>query len=447
MPFINTNDNYVKEYCKTHPEADLYLNELIELKNKQLLKYGIPEKGGLGELSYDVNSQDWFKDVKSVQIDLLKELKRVCDENGLKVFLIYGSLLGAVRSGGMIAGDDDIDVALLREDYDKLVKMTDSFKRPYFLQNNYNDDCFYGGYIKLRNANTTAINPQNWYANCCEGIFIDIFPIDKGYTSSIKEHFKLKKIHHLQRLLYAKSYGFFRSFKDMSLLVWKFYKYAGKIIPRQKLLEKLDAVLKENDTNASNKLKNKLGIYSHYSENCMPRYLPADAFEDICRMEYEGIEFYAPKLWDDVLFKLYGARYLTPSNGNDEFHAFYKADVPYSNYKRRFTRLFTSIPDKNKKILIVGDAELYCEYLKRFPSSAYKPYKFIHKAKYDELNSFNKDEIFLVVAAFDFLDIEAKIRNLGYRNYCIYVYNREWLLLPNINFSNKLYHIEKSQEN
>ena len=34
MPFINTNDNYVKEYCKTHPEAELYLNELIELKNK-----------------------------------------------------------------------------------------------------------------------------------------------------------------------------------------------------------------------------------------------------------------------------------------------------------------------------------------------------------------------------------------------------------------------------
>ena len=49
MPFINTNDNYVKEYCKTHPETELYLNELIELKNKHLVKYGIPEKGGLEE--------------------------------------------------------------------------------------------------------------------------------------------------------------------------------------------------------------------------------------------------------------------------------------------------------------------------------------------------------------------------------------------------------------
>lgn len=447
MPLINTNEAFVKDYCKKHPETAAVLHDLLELKNRQLFKYGIPEKGGLEELTDDINSKEWFKNVKSVQLDLLKELKRVCDENNLKVFLIYGSLLGAVRSGGMIAGDDDIDVALFREDYDKLVNLTDSFKNPYFLQNNYNDDCFYGGYIKLRNANTTAINPQNWYVNCCEGIFIDIFPIDKGYSSSVKEYFKLKKIHHLQRLLYAKSYGFFRSFKDMSLLVWKFYKYAGKIIPRQKLLEKLDAVLKENDTNASNKLKNKLGIYSHYSENCMPRYLPADAFEDICRMEYEGMEFYAPKLWDDVLFKLYGARYLIPSNLNNGLHAFYKADVPYSNYKKRFTRLFTSIPDKNKKIVVVGDEELYREYLKRFSSSTYKPYKFIHKAKYEELNSFNKDEIFLVVAAFDFLDIEAEIRNLGYRNYCIYVYNREWLLLPNINFSNKLYHIEKSQEN
>lgn len=446
MPLINTNDSYVKEYCKTHPEADLYLNELIELKNRQLLKYGIPEKGGLEELSYYVNSKDWFENVKSVQLDLLKELKRVCDENGLKVFLIYGSLLGAVRSGGMIAGDDDIDVALFREDYDKLVNLTDSFKNPYFLQNNYNDDCFYGGYIKLRNANTTAINPQNWYVNCCEGIFIDIFPIDKGYSSSVKEYFKLKKIHHLQRLLYAKSYGFFRSFKDMSLLVWKFYKYAGKIIPRQKLLEKLDAVLKENDTNASNKLKNKFGIYSHYSENCMPRYLPADAFEDICRMEYEGIEFYAPKGWDDVLFKFYGSKYLMPSKLNDEFHAFYKADVPYKNYKHRFTRLFTSVPDKTKKIVVVGDEELYNEYLKRFTSSAYKPYKFISKAEYSELRNLKTDEVFIVIAAFNFLDIETDIRNLGYRDYAIYVYNRDWLLLPNIGFSKQLYCAEKSED-
>ena len=56
-------------------------------------------------------------DMKEIQLELMDELDRVCREQGITYFLAYGSLLGAVRHGGFIPWDDDIDVGMLRPDY------------------------------------------------------------------------------------------------------------------------------------------------------------------------------------------------------------------------------------------------------------------------------------------------------------------------------------------
>ncbi|MCR5762981.1 MAG: LicD family protein [Treponema sp.] len=440
MAYINTNDYYVKEYCKKHKDVNTAFDELDELKRLHLGQYGVSVKGGIEDVLYDVNKKTWFKNLKEVQIDLLKELKRICDKNGINLYLIYGSLLGAVRSGGMLSGDDDIDVALMREDYDKLLSLAAEFKSPYFLQNNYNDDCFYGGYIKFRNSQATAINPQNWYVSCNEGIFIDIFPIDKSNGSAIKEFLKLKKIHFLQRLLYAKSYGFFSSFKDMPLFVWKFYKCFGKLFKRDSLLNKLDSAFKSNDGKG-----NKLAIYTHYGKSASARYMKSSLFEKSITMTYEGMDFLAPAGWDQVLYGFYGENYLIPSNLKNEFHAFYKADVPYSYYKKRFTSLFTSQPDKNKELMFVGEKELFLEYQKRFPHSSYKPKDFIDSEKLELLKDYSFDAVHIVIGAFDFLSVEKLIRDYGFRDYSIYIYNRDGLLLPNIKSSKNKYKIEKER--
>ncbi|MCR5063460.1 MAG: LicD family protein [Treponema sp.] len=438
MAYINTNDLYIKYYCKKHPEADGVLENLLEQRNQWLCRYGNPVQGGISE---NGSSLKEISKVKAVQLDLLRELKRVCDENGLKLFLVYGSLLGAVRSGGMIDGDDDIDVAMLREDYDKLILLTDQFKSPYFLQNNYNDNCFFGGYIKLRNSETTAINPMNWYINCNEGIFIDIFPIDKSFELKKRENRKLWKIHHLQRLLYAKSYGFYAEFNDMPLLVWKAYKYFGKLLSRQKLLRLFDKLCRLGDTNSK-----KLGIYTHYSEKISARYVPAFAYENPITMTYEGIDFYAPEYWDDILCSFYGYGYLTPSFDKEGFHAFYKSDVPYQKYKSRFTRLYGSAPNKQKRLILVGDQELFTEYKIRFPSSTYKPDYSFTVEEIEALKEYKSSDTYLVIAAFNFLSVEEKIRSLGFTDYSIFIYDRSWLLLPDISASERKYKMEKLNE-
>ena len=97
------------------------------------------------------------KKIWAVQIDLLAELLRVCREHDIKVSAFAGTVLGAVRHKGFIPWDDDIDVCMDRENFNKLLAITDTFNYPYFLQTAYNDQEFFIGYARLRNTLTTGV--------------------------------------------------------------------------------------------------------------------------------------------------------------------------------------------------------------------------------------------------------------------------------------------------
>ena len=122
-----------------------------------------------------------MKEVWAIQLDLLAEFDRVCRKNNIKYFASGGTALGAIRHKGFIPWDDDMDLMMMRDDYDKLLEIAPKeFKSPYFLQNKYNDPCSNETISKFRNINTTALL-ENEVGSCfdyCKGIFIDIFPLD-----------------------------------------------------------------------------------------------------------------------------------------------------------------------------------------------------------------------------------------------------------------------------
>lgn len=121
-----------------------------------------------------------MKEVWAVELDLLIELLRVCEKHKIKIFASGGTLLGAIRHKGMIPWDDDIDMMMLREDYDKLCEIAPKeFRDPYFFQTAYNDVGCTRTHAQLRNSRTTAIlKTEKEYATFNQGIFIDIFPLD-----------------------------------------------------------------------------------------------------------------------------------------------------------------------------------------------------------------------------------------------------------------------------
>ena len=379
--------------------------------------------------------------VHEVQKNLLIELKNVCEKYHLTYFMMYGTLLGAVRHDGVIPWDDDIDVALPRDDYNKLLEVAkEEFTGNYFLQTPWNDNCFYGGYSKLRDTQTTAIEEKNWWVHCCEGISIDIFPLDHGYGNKWKAKRKRHKIRFYQRLLYAKAYGYFARFLNMPLLIWKFYKYLGLPFSREKLADKLNQIMEKGDTGE----KAPYGIFTHYTKGKDTKLFRNSDFAQTVKLQYDDLRLPAPAGYDAVLKARYGRDYMDvqPRKRGELRHAFYSVNVPYQNYQKRFSGLFKPAPASDQEIILFGDDIVIEEYFKRY-GMQYCPGHIVHVAGVCEKKEYHgipveeferfqvKDmgKVYPVICTIYFREAEGRLRRAGYRDYYFYIPHREWIRL------------------
>lgn len=122
-----------------------------------------------------------LKQIWKVLLDIFEEFIRICGNHGLRYYIDGGSLLGTVRHKGFIPWDDDLDVAMPREDYDKFLEIAaGELTSPFVVQNSLFDEEYTNGYSRIVNCQTTAIN--RFYADngfhFHMGIGLDIFPLD-----------------------------------------------------------------------------------------------------------------------------------------------------------------------------------------------------------------------------------------------------------------------------
>lgn len=118
------------------------------------------------------------KEVKRISLEIFKKIEEVCEELNIDCWVMYGTLIGAVRHGGFIPWDDDFDVAMRREDYEKFIDYCHKNKSalsPYYVDHfSFNND--YPFYIaRVCDPNYTLIFENLKYSS---GIFIDIYPFD-----------------------------------------------------------------------------------------------------------------------------------------------------------------------------------------------------------------------------------------------------------------------------
>ncbi|WP_268912873.1 LicD family protein [Lentilactobacillus sp. SPB1-3] len=143
--------------------------------------------------------------IQAIELQSYKFFRDLCEKNNLKYFALGGTLLGAIRHRGFIPWDDDMDIGLPREDYDKLLQIvaTQLSDTKYFFQTPFSDDNYALSYGKLLNRHT-YIEEKNNYNDAKKGVFIDVFPIDKISTSVEKQRAQMQKIRRLDSRLYLK---------------------------------------------------------------------------------------------------------------------------------------------------------------------------------------------------------------------------------------------------
>ena len=130
-------------------------------------------------MNYVNVSSDDKRKIQCLELDILKEVDKICRRNGIHYTLGYGSLIGAIRHNGFIPWDDDIDICLLRKDYDKFKEICKSeMDDKYFYQSNDTDPEYYLLYDKIRLNGTIFKESHLSVYNIHHGVYIDVFPID-----------------------------------------------------------------------------------------------------------------------------------------------------------------------------------------------------------------------------------------------------------------------------
>lgn len=135
-----------------------------------------------------------LRKMQLIQLEMLKEVDRICKEHNIKYCIIAGTMLGAIRHKGYIPWDDDADIAMLREEYDKFTDVCEREldKSKFYFQDHKNTDGYRWGYGKLRRKDTVFIRKGQEHMPYESGVFIDIFPLDQ--TPNTKSMRKLYDI-------------------------------------------------------------------------------------------------------------------------------------------------------------------------------------------------------------------------------------------------------------
>lgn len=249
-----------------------------------------------------------IKEVQSISLEILKFIDKVCKENDIKYSLCGGTLLGAIRHKGFIPWDDDIDIFMLRQDYDKFLKIMDEdsktnkkYKALHFGENC--KDYFYR-FTKVVDLDTaltesTYITPQDM------GVFVDIFPMDDVDTKNIKKVVK-KKDHILRWLTYATNNKNKTNYKSPVKKIAKFIAVAyAKSFGWKHWTKKSEKYATSFNNKGFDHIFAFSGAYG------IKDVFPKSMFDEFVELDFEGYKFPAIKQWDMYLKQLYGD-YMTP---------------------------------------------------------------------------------------------------------------------------------------
>lgn len=254
--------------------------------------------------------------IHQIQLEMLKEFHNFCTENKLRYFIIGGTLLGAVRHGGFIPWDDDVDIGMPRKDFIRLQKLW-SEKAPKHLQLFYDLTGKSPYYMpKIMNLKTKVYYP---YAFKETHVYIDVFPFDGTSPIKLVRNSNVYVLYFLIKLyLWISEEGwlFLKRFRhstnkvikkikrQASFIIFSFIRLLPFRLP-ERIRKLIETLASKYDYDNSEYVVNYYGMYRKRE------IVKREWLEPQVLIKFEDMELYAPKDWHSYLTHIYGD-YMTP---------------------------------------------------------------------------------------------------------------------------------------
>jgi lipopolysaccharide cholinephosphotransferase len=241
-----------------------------------------------------------------IQLEILTELDRICKKHDIKYSMDGGTLLGAVRHGGFIPWDDDVDVIMTRVEYERFFEIcgTELDESRFFLQEHRTDSHYRVGYTRIRRRNTIYVRAGQEDMKHRTGVLIDVFVLD-----NVPDAKALRYAHRFLCFCFRK-------------ILWS---ATGKIVSPNPLLRTVYAVVSlipadfafwgfDMLARTCNKRKTRIVRHNAMTYPNPKRNgfgTPEDFMDAFTELEFEGRMFMAVADYDGYLSLLYGD-YMTP---------------------------------------------------------------------------------------------------------------------------------------
>lgn len=273
-------------------------------------------------------TDELLEKIHKKEFEILEIFDSLCKKLNLKYTLSSGTLIGAVRHKGFIPWDDDIDVAMPREDYETLIKEANKhLPEGFFLEHYSTEKICYNFYAKIKDSNTTWIEDVTGvFPSINQGMYIDIFPIDR-FSDPKKLNKFAKKIKFYNRLRY-----FYFPHNRKGNFIQKcaalfFFCPLARIIGLNKINRKQDKLLQSQGN----------GNYTTADYNKRTKIMSYKPFEEYTTIEFEKKQFSCIKDYDTYLTAMYGDYMTIPPKEQQITHivGIIDCNKPYTYYTQK----------------------------------------------------------------------------------------------------------------
>ncbi|MBO4484443.1 MAG: LicD family protein [Lachnospiraceae bacterium] len=270
---------------------------------------------------------------QKVMLGILCDVDELCKKNNIQYFLDGGTMLGAVRHQGFIPWDDDLDIGMLREHYERFLSIASKELPDVYFVQEWKDDSEYGFWFAKVRLKGTVFREKNGLKNAKHNeFFIDVFPYD-NYPDSEKERNEVsRKIEFCKRCLLAKTnYSVWYVGGRFSLrrfLLYKFLKAGLLFYPKQKLINKFNSISQKY-----NSIQTKC-VYPQGNSKSGKFHLDRKYFNGFSDAEFEMRKFPILNHYDEFLKTLYGD-YMTLPPLEERYNRHNVIEIVFPDYKQK----------------------------------------------------------------------------------------------------------------